>query len=171
MKRRDALKKTGFIFGGSIAGSTLLFQVGCGFKTGEIVEFFSLDQINFLNEVGETILPQTDTPGAKEANVGAFMAVVVRDCYTPENQKIFIEGMDKINTLSENRYKKSFVACSEPQRTELLSKLDQEEVDYFKLIKNLTLTGYYTSQVGATQFLKYNPAPGYYDGCIAQKPW
>jgi len=121
--------------------------------------------------VGETILPQTDTPGAKEANVGAFMAVVVRDCYTPENQKEFIEGMDKINSLSKNSYKQSFVACTEQQRTELLSILDEEGDDYFKLIKNLTLTGYYTSQVGATQFLNYNPAPGYYDGCLAQKPW
>jgi len=159
------------MFGGTMATSSLIFQVGFNFKTGDGNGFFSEDQINFLNEVGETILPQTDTPGAKAANVGEFMSVVARDCYTPQNQKVFVEGMDKLNSLCKKDYKKPFVACKVTQRTELLSKLDQEGADYFKLMKSLTLTGYYTSQVGATQFLNYNPAPGFYDGCTTKKPW
>lgn len=171
MKRREALQKVGFMFGGTIAGASLLVQSGFRFIPGDGNDFFSLDQIRFLNEVGETILPKTDTPGAKEANVGEFMAVVVRDCYTPKNQKIFIEGMDKLNELSKQIAKKVFVECNPAQRTELLSRLDKEGVEYFKLMKNLTLTGYYTSKLGATQFLNYVSAPGRYDGCTSERPW
>ncbi len=171
MKRREALQKVGFMFGGTIAGASLLFQSGFRFKPGDGKGFFNQDQIRFLNEVGETILPETDTPGAKEANVGEFMAVVVRDCYTPQNQKIFIEGMDKLNILCKYRYKKSFVECNGAQRTELLSKLDKEGSEYFKLMKSLTLTGYYTSKLGATQFLNYSLAHGQYDGCTTERPW
>jgi hypothetical protein len=171
MKRREAFQRVGLLFGGTIAGASLLIQSGFTFRVGEGHDFFTQDQINFLNEVGETILPQTDTPGAKEANVGEFMAVVVRDCYTPEDQKIFIEGMDKLNTSCKQKYSKSFMKCNSIQRTELLAEKDKEENDYFQMMKNLTLTGYYTSQVGATQFLNYTPAPGRYDGCTTERPW
>ncbi|MEX2569033.1 MAG: gluconate 2-dehydrogenase subunit 3 family protein [Cyclobacteriaceae bacterium] len=171
MKRREALQKAGFMFGGTIAGGSLLFQAGFRFNYGDGEGFFNKAQIRFLNEVGETILPESDTPGAKEANVGEFMSVVVRDCYAPQNQKIFIDGMDKLNILCKHTYQKLFVECNSAQRTELLSKLDKEGSEYFKLMKSLTLTGYFTSKLGATQFLNYSPAPGRYEGCTTERPW
>ena len=99
------------------------------------------------------------------------MAVVVRDCYAPQNQKIFVDGMENINQLCKDRYKVPFLKCDSIQRTELFTELDGSGNEYFKLMKSLTLTGYYTSQVGATNFLKYNPAPGRYDGCTTERPW
>ena len=44
---------------------------------------FSAKNLTLLNEIGETILPKSDTPGAKDANVAEVMKTVVTDCYTP----------------------------------------------------------------------------------------
>lgn len=170
MKRREALQKAGFLFGGIMGASTLL-QLGFTFRSEEVQGFFSQDQINLLNEVGETILPKTETPGAKEAKVGEFMTVIVRDCYEPKDQKIFIDGMDKLNASCKQKYGKSFMECNSIQRTELLNSLDKVKTDYFQMMKGLTLSGYYTSELGATQFLKYTPVPGRYDGCTSIRPW
>ena len=64
MKRREALKIAGSLIGGTMAGASLLVQSGFTFMPGDGKDFFDIDQIRFLNEVGETILPKTDTPGA-----------------------------------------------------------------------------------------------------------
>ena len=68
------------------------FLSGCKSTSSDVVAF-TPDDIVFLNEVAETILPKTNTPGAKEANVGEFMTVIVKDCYKPEEAKVFMEGM------------------------------------------------------------------------------
>jgi hypothetical protein len=138
-------------------------------------------QISFLNEVGETILPATSTPGAKEAQVGSFMAVMVRDCYTPADQKIFLAGLDKLEEACKKQHGKDFMACDAAQRTSLLTALDKEQQafsknqrkddpsHYFRMMKQLTLLGFFTSEVGATKALRYLPVPGRYDGNVPYK--
>ncbi len=64
---------------------------------------FTNQDIAFLDEVAETILPATDSPGAKEAKVGTFMTVIVKDCYTQDDQKIFLDGMQKLDTPAKRR--------------------------------------------------------------------
>ncbi|PGH38351.1 MAG: Twin-arginine translocation pathway signal, partial [Candidatus Nephrothrix sp. EaCA] len=54
---------------------------------------FTDDDVNLLAEIADTILPATQTPGAKEAGVGTFMTVMVNDCYKEKDQKIFHEGL------------------------------------------------------------------------------
>ncbi len=153
------------------------------FTSGKHGSFLSQAQIQLLNEIGETILPQTDTPGAKAADVGRFMSVIVADCYTPEEQGVFLKGLAKIQQAAENQYGKSFLMLTNEERENFLNRIDREHIDYmknrkqgeqphyFRMFKELTLSGYFTSEPGATQFLKYNPAPGRYDGCTEEKPW
>jgi hypothetical protein len=78
MNRREAIAQVSWILGGTIIGGGIFLESGC--KTGpeEARAFFDTDTIALLNEMGETILPQTSTPGAKEAKVGEFMAVMVQ---------------------------------------------------------------------------------------------
>lgn len=139
MDRRSALKSVALLVGGSVVGGEL-FLAGCkqkGSSSVSVEGLFAADQTAYMDEIAETILPKTDTPGAKDAKVGAFMAVMVRDCYTPENQQIFIDGLKKINDLSEVQFKKSFMDATPEQRTQLLTQLDKEQKEYGNKKKEL----------------------------------
>ena len=202
MERREAVKYISILLGGTLVGAEA-FLSGCRSSTAKPGEWTPED-LAFLNEVGETILPQTSTPGAKAANVGQFMSVMVNDCYEEGDQKAFREGMDKLQQESKKRFDRDFLKATPEQRKELLTALDKEARDYqqkvnefnqkendkekqetargnqgykkqrmsphyFALMKQLTLLGYFTSEVGATKALRYNPVPGRYEGCIPYK--
>jgi hypothetical protein len=189
MNRREALSRVAIIMGGTVLGAEA-FLSGCtNTKTGVT---FSADDIAFLNEVGEVIIPATNTPGAKEAKVGEFMSVMVRDCYDEKNQNIFMEGMRELQfKTSKAKIGKSFMEANTEERHNLISALDKEvkeeaarvadakkkdpnnkkEVSkhYFTMMKELTLTGFFTSEVGATKALRYVAIPGRYEGCVPYK--
>src|SRR5450755_4348816 len=102
MNRREALSSVALLLGGTIIGAEV-FLSGCtnaDKKIGSAGLNFSPDDISFLDEVGETIIPATDSPGAKEAKIGEFMHVIVRDCYDEKEQQIFIDGMAQLNSAS-----------------------------------------------------------------------
>jgi hypothetical protein len=180
MNRRDAIGRVALIMGGTMIGAEFLLS-GCKPNKATIENVFDADHVAFLNEVGETILPTTSTPGAKAANVGGFMAVMVRDCYEPADQTIFLDGLTKLDDASNKKFSKKFLDLAADQRTALLTDLDKEQKEYsktkkpkdpnhyFRMIKELTLLGYFTSEVGCKQALRYVPVPGRFDGCIPYK--
>src|SRR5579871_5148251 len=184
MNRRDALTRVGLLLGGTIVGAEL-FLSGCKNSPeatiGGAGTNFSNDDVAFFDEVAETILPATDTPGAKDAKVGEFMARIVKDCYTEADQKIFVAGMQKLNDACKQKNGKSFLDSTPEQRHGLLVDLDKEQKDYtakkkkedpthyFRMMKELTLWGYFTSEPGATKALRYIAVPGKYEGCIPYK--
>lgn len=154
------------------------FLSGC--KTSD-KQLFSKEDQAYLDEIAETILPETKTPGARAAQVGQFMIVMITDCYDEKEQKIFREGMKKIDDQSKTKFAKSYLELTQEQRHELLvgvdgeqkqymkSKKDNEPVHYFRMMKELTLLGYFTSKLGCTQAKRYMPVPGKYIGCVPYK--
>lgn len=192
MNRRDALARVALIMGGTVIGADF-FLAGCSSSTDKkpaqaaakpaVKEqpFLSSDQIKLLDEVGETILPATKTPGAKAAQVGSFMAVMVRDCYEPKDQKVFLNGLGQLEERSRTLHGKEFMESSPAQRLALLTALDKEQKaftanqrpddisKYFRMMKELTLLGFFTSEVGATKALRYVTVPGRYDGSVPYK--
>ncbi len=185
MNRREALSRVAIIMGGTVIGSEA-FLTGCKASTKTVS--FSKDDIAFLNEVAETILPATNTPGAKEAKVGEFMTVMVNDCYEEDNQIIFMEGMKALKFKdAKAKIGKSFMEASAEERHQFLVTLDaeakeyqknkkaEEPTHYFSMIKQLTLTGFFTSEVGATKVLRYVATPGRFDGSApyikGEKAW
>jgi len=182
MNRREAISSVALLLGGTLIGAEA-FMSGCKTtdKNGAAGINLTKDDIAFLNEVGETILPATATPGAKEAKVGEFMSVYVKDCYDPKDQTIFVEGMKKLDDASKKKSGKSFMDSTATQRHDLLVDLDKEMKDYqkskkegepnhyFRMVKELTLLGFFTSEVGATKALRYVAVPGKYEGCIPYK--
>jgi hypothetical protein len=190
MNRRDALARVALLMGGAVIGADY-FLTGCSSdkdktqtKDGNSASNFkALDtkQQAYLDEVGDTILPTTKTPGAKAARVGSFMAVMVRDCYKPADQEIFTKGLGQLEEASQKLNGKGFMESTPAQRNALLTALDTEQKNYaktktpeqpnhyFRMIKELTLLGYFSSEVGATQALRYLPVPGKYDGNVPYK--
>src|SRR5215213_3903971 len=88
MNRRELLKMIAAATGGAMIGGEF-FLTGCKSETKSAPVAFTDENIAFLDEVAETILPQTNTAGAKAAGVGRFMTVMVNDCYTKDDQEIF----------------------------------------------------------------------------------
>lgn len=181
MNRRDALERVALILGGTVIGGAAFLQ-GCNTQEKKTAGFsLTKAQIDFLDEVAETIIPSTNTPGAKAAMVGAFMNTMVTDCYTETEQKIFAAGLAELDNSSNHMFNKGFMGITSQQRTSLLnqvnkelkayneSKKDGDPNHYFGMMKQLTLLGYFTSEIGATQALRYVAIPGKYEGCVPYK--
>ncbi|HET9826672.1 MAG TPA: gluconate 2-dehydrogenase subunit 3 family protein, partial [Chitinophagaceae bacterium] len=105
MDRRELLKMIAVLTGGAVVGAEA-FLTGCKNieSTGTA---FNEENIAFLDEVADTILPRTKTPGAKDAKVGQFMTVIVNDCYEPDDQKTFHDGMKQLNDGFDKKYSTS----------------------------------------------------------------
>ncbi len=193
MERRELIKMITALTGVAFIGGEF-FLAGCKNTASDTVaKTFTPESIAFLDEVAETILPATTSPGAKAAKVGQFMTVMVNDCYTPEDQTVFHEGMVKLEEACNKSQGASFMKCTPEQRTAFLTALDKEAKEYqkskpelekkekeknkdaklpnhyFSMMKQLTLLGFFTSKEGATQALRYSAVPGKYEGCVDYK--
>lgn len=185
MDRRAALGKVALLFGGTIVGANAFLSRCTPATKSETVSASGLiDQsaIAFLNEIGEVILPGTSaSPGARAANVGAFMNVIVSDCYSVAEQQVFMSGIDAIRQAAKQKYNDTFNALTSEQKQQMLKEIDLEQreyhankkaeapVHYFTMMKQLTIWGYFTSEVGSSQALRYVEVPGRYEGCIDYK--
>lgn len=179
MKRRAALSALSAVVGGSLVAPSLLLS-GCRPETTvDAYRFFSREEIALLEQIGETILPSTpESPGAKDTGIGSFMDTYVADCLDPEHQEVMRTGLARLDQRCEEQQGSAFLKITPEKRTDFLVTLDKEaEIyqeqrkpgappHYFSLIKNLTLLGYFTSEGGATQALRYVPVPGRYEGNI-----
>lgn len=175
MNRRELLRSIALLTGVTVVGGEFLLS-GCKNPAAGGLQL-SPAMISLLNEVAETILPATDTPGAKAAGVGRFMEVMVSDCYTKEQQDVFIKGIADIDKKAQAATQRSFLDSTPEQRHALLTSLEKEAktyndaredkktpVHYYTLLKQLTLWGFFTSKTGMTETLRHVPVPGRYDG-------
>jgi hypothetical protein len=226
--RREAIRRVGALLGGVtfVGGSALLTacekerpSIPARARIGE----FTPEDVAFLDEVAETILPETKTPGAKAARTGAFMALMVTDTYDPQDQKVFRDGMRTLEERCRETNNVSFMSATPQQRLALLETLDREQrtyteareaaarrpsaprdtvkapearkaerylpdqrkeaalgadvgaataitadapAHYFRMMKELALLGYFTSEIGCTQAQRYVESPGRFDPCV-----
>jgi Gluconate 2-dehydrogenase subunit 3 len=197
MERRELLKMIAVLTGGVVIGGDV-FLSGCTNKEAD-ASVFSANNIALLDEVGETIIPATSTPGAKATKIGEFMKTIVTDCYNADQQKAFGDGLAGLNAACEKANGKSFMDATPEQRKAFLIGLekeakefnkqrDEKEKDarekakkdmdpnfvgapshYYSMLKQLTLWGYFSSEIGSKQALRFLPIPGKYDGALPYK--
>ena len=178
--RREAIARVTALLGGvALAGGgsllTAVERAHARARTIRQVGVFTAQDVALLDEVADTILPETKTPGAKAAHTGAFMAVMVTDTYDDRQQAIFRDGMQKLTDAA-------FMAATPAQRLAKLELLDREQKTYmdaraegapphyFRLMKELALLGYFTSEIGCTQAMRYRETPGRFDPCTPYTP-
>lgn len=185
LDRREAIRRIALLMGGTLVGSRYILS-GQSVPDKKAEGFTDADRA-FLDEVGETILPATDIPGAKAVGIGPFMTMMVTDCYIDRDHAVFQAGLADIEARARARYGKGFVACAPSERTELCDALEKEQREhharkppdepehYFRMIKDLTLLGYFSSQVGCTQAVRYIEVPGAFHGDVpyvkGQRAW
>jgi hypothetical protein len=181
MNRREAIKQVTAMLGGVVfvGSSDLLTAVEHAHArvtaSRKRIGAFTAQDVALLDEVADTILPDTKTPGAKAAHTGAFMALMVTDTYDDKQQGIFRDGMKKLNDAA-------FMTATPAQRLTQLEQLDREQKAYmdsrpdgspphfFRLMKELALFGYFTSEIGCSQAMRYRETPGRFDPCVPYTP-
>jgi len=199
--RRDAIRLvTGLLGGAAIAGSDRLLaysfdEAALSRTMIQGTAAFTAPNVALLDEIAETILPETSTPGAKAAKTGAFMALMVTDVYTEEQRQVFIDGVRQVNAASMRAHGIDFMTASAAQRLAVVEALDREQkaamdarlpepvnrapaapaapdepAHYFRMMKELALLGFFTSEIGCTKALRYIEAPGRYDPCAPLTP-
>jgi hypothetical protein len=174
--RREAIRRVSALMGGAALIGQGAWLSGCT-PAESASSSFSDGDVALLAEIADTILPETKTPGAKAAGVGAFIAVMVRDTYDSREQRVFRDGLETLERESRKQNGSGFMASSPAQRLALLQRLDLEAIEdmrgpgsdrphYFRMLKELTLLGYFTSEIGCTQAQRYVENPGRFDACI-----
>ncbi|MGV3600113.1 MAG: gluconate 2-dehydrogenase subunit 3 family protein [Dyadobacter fermentans] len=174
MNRREAVQRITFLLGGAISAPLMAGIAGERLNFGPSLEI-SDQQEALLAEVADVIIPTTGTPGAKAAGAEKFIVRVMRDCYPMDEQKKFYDGLAKVNALAKETYSKDFTALDATQKNDIIKKTTVSDKPFFLQMKGLTVTGYFTSEIGATQALDYLPIPGRFDGSWpmpkGQKSW
>ncbi|HEU4850759.1 MAG TPA: gluconate 2-dehydrogenase subunit 3 family protein [Telluria sp.] len=171
MQRRDLIK-----FIATATGCAFVGLEGAFAAPAKRLPFTARD-LAMLDEIAETILPRTSTPGAKDAAVGAFIARYSAACYEPAQLRTLKEGIGAVDARMRIKNGVGFLNASTAQRQTLLAALDLEARQhaagkgnpaphYFTLMKQLTLFGFFTSEPGSTRVLRYRPVPGKYKGCV-----
>lgn len=188
MKRRKA-----------ILGIGLLGTLGVGSYSG--IKWYSWNKtpdLNYLqgkrellSSLVETIIPETDTPGAREANVHEFVITMVTDCADIRSQNKFVDGLKELEAYCEGEFQQPYQLCTEEEQIGIMKRFEQQGKPYkgivgkaekkflgqsfFTTLKQYTTIGYCTSQLGATKALAYVPIPGKLIGCTDlgknQKSW
>ena len=185
MNRRDAIKKAAIMMGGSFLMPDILKA-----WTHPMIENpkfrLTAAQDALIAEIAETIVPTTDTPGAKAAGVPNFIKKMLADCCRDKYSAYFMKELDAVEADTKTKFSKSFVDASVEQRTEILKIYEKKAKDsmadfkkmqatwgepnmgtespFFAAMKNLTVTGYFTSEIGCTQALRYEAVPGKFIG-------
>jgi hypothetical protein len=194
LNRRDVIHRVSAWLGAAtfVGGSGLLAAAEKVSNAEGLSGEFTLEHIAFLDEIAETILPATKTPGAKAAKTGAFMALMVTDAYSADEQKTFRAGMRKVEAAMQAANHVSFMAATPAQRLAVLTELDHEQkrvmdareaanfgvarkegklpTHYFRMMKELAMLGFFTSEVGCTHVLRYIESPGRFDPCLPYAP-
>ena len=132
-------------------------------------EIFSDGQRALLDALCERIIPTTDTPGAMEAGVTRYIEMIVDEYYAPDEREGFLRDLQAVDAQAEQRGRASFADLAPREQDTIISMAEQQQLDgaddgFFEAIKQLTVTGYYTSEIGMTVERVYLPVPGRYDG-------
>lgn len=185
MNRREILRIAAVAMGAGLSGS-LSQNVMAGLVPTDKPSKAIFDK-KFRTKVAvlaEMIMPKTDTPGAIEAGVPAFIEMMVADWFNDAERKIFFDGIAALDAFCKAQFQRDFLACDDAQRIAALKNAEKDAATYktsapmfdfsqkyvdpgtpfFTKLKELTVLGYFTSEVGAKQALSYNPMPIRYEG-------
>jgi len=174
MDRRKVLKISSAFLGYSLAGGTVAAVMGGCKATAEAkpadLNLFDDKTYHLINELTELIIPATDTPGAKDANVVSYIHDRLKNFTTEaEREKVF-EDLKLFDTKSMETFDKDFLDLDLSQQTEILKEMSveaqQNEEHIFNMLREETIVGFFTSELGATEVLRFDPIPGVYNGCM-----
>ena len=201
LTRRDILQMVGALLGGAaLTGGERVLAISfddtaIAVAAEQGTSLFTAADVAVLDEIAETILPETSTPGAKAAKTGAFMALMVTEAYDARQQQVFRAGLSQVDEACRKAHGVTFMQATPAQRLAVVEALDREQksamdartpartnrapaapaapdepAHYFRMMKELALVGYFTSEIGYTKAMRYRESPGRFDPCAPHAP-
>ncbi len=181
MNRREALKRTFYLTGYTIAASTTAgVLAGCKADVSETwtPALFDKTQIDTIAHLSEAIIPKTDTPGAKDIKVERFIDSMVNEFYSEKEKNAFLKGLKMISEFASTLGEETISKLGAEKTKKIMDHLitdakaidrmnknkEDEPAPFFKQLKNLTMLGYFTSEEVSKNVLVFDPIPGEYDG-------
>jgi hypothetical protein len=178
INRREALKRSAYVLGTALMAPTVAGVLqGCSPRPDLpwTPTFFSEDQARLINTVSDIIMPKTDTPAASELGVPGFIEQLVSTIYSAEDQERFMNNLAIFEMGAAESMSKSFNKLSPEEQEEYVQsqhskianqRMSKKEQPFIWQVKELVITGYCLTEVGATQLLQHVMIPTRYDGCI-----
>jgi hypothetical protein len=178
--RREAIRRLSALVGGTLSASTVsAVLAGCvsdSERNAYAFQTLAPDQQRLTASIVEAIIPTTDTPGAAEAGVDVFIDKLLTDWMSPAEKGHFMEGLVSFGSGFQEAYGINFTEATTEQKLGFMSPMDleahaarmagQSSIPFFGRIKELTIVGYYTSEIGASQELRYQIIFDKYDGNV-----
>jgi len=197
MNRRGFLECAALLVGGvtasqasfSLTDEQKVYLATASDYVASEVDFFTSDQRELITHFSEIIIPETQTPGAKQAGTSRFIELMVADWLNDQEREIFMSGLESIPSIAFNSYSKRVGDLSEIEMLGILETLEEDASDdpwyafanttgafgedhkspFICQLKELTIWGFFTSEVGAKQVLRYSPMPMSFKGDIPLK--
>ena len=167
MNRRELIKNIAIISGGLFVGSSYLLSSCRRDDAGSMILSPELQKL--LAEVAETMIPETETPGAKTTKAAEFIAVVFQDIYSDQEQKDFIAALTKINNKAQEKHNTDFTKLTAKERTAVFNETKDPKDKGMQAMYQMVLFAYLTSEKGMQASYRYTPVPGKYIGDIPYK--
>ncbi|GGD78860.1 gluconate 2-dehydrogenase subunit 3 family protein [Lacimicrobium alkaliphilum] len=180
MDRRSLLKGLGLVLGAHAANTLVSgngLSVAMAFQQtpegNRQLQLLTASQLQTLAVIGDLSIPKTDTPGALATDCHWFVDNQLHHCFEPQEQETVVAILDKIQAASVARFGNGFSQTEPARQLSLLNALEQTQQEFsltdtqaFKLVKSLLVFGYFTSEVGMTKVLAYDPVPGGFKGSV-----
>ena len=176
--RREALRRAAMLLGGALSAPAIAgVLAGCDSRSADGTwRALTSERAKLVATIAEHVIPETDTPGARAAGVHVFIDRMLAGHYGDEDRKRVLEGLAELDARAERECGGAFIRCSAAEQRALLTRVDEEafapappgrrEVHWFRTIKELTVVGYYTSEIGAMQELRHVAVPERFEGCV-----
>jgi hypothetical protein len=164
-------------------------EVHAALPEAPALKVFTPHQDATVTTMAELIIPETDTPGAKAVRVNEFIDHIVADWYSEQDRARFLVGLAEVDGRTQNLFQKDFVDATPSQQSEIFRALGEEmaaatavvadgprgyraslpepDGNFYFMFRQLTLTGYFTSEAGFSQQLHEEIIPGRFDGCAS----
>lgn len=129
-------------------------------------------QARTLEILADLIIPKTDTPGALDVGVPSFVDRAIGGWCKASDAELLRLGLDRVDADAATNHEQAFADLSTEDQVQLLQSYEEEanaltdEAHFFPLLRELVTVGFFTSETGATEVLRYNPVPGAYQPCI-----
>lgn len=196
MKRREFMQCVSILLGAASMGSASLalseeqriFLAAAPNFNSRTVDYLTPERRRIVSAMAEVIIPRTDTPGAIDAGVPQFLEIMIAEWLNEEERDIFETGLADIESRIPSEFGAAFPDLSPEQQLKIMEKLEEassgspwwdggglrsdfmSDAPFICQFKELTIYGFFTSEIGGTQVLRHNPMPMRFDGHFPLEP-
>jgi gluconate 2-dehydrogenase gamma chain len=168
ISRREAIRRAALAAGIVLAPEWL--SIVDGVRSSAQGQKLSPPQATLAGAIADRIIPRTDTPGAADVGVAAFIDLLYAEFMTPAERQMLTTGLDAVDAAAKSAHGASFSTLAPERQDEVLRTIaradEGREQSFFRMFRSATVLGYFTSEQVGKNVLHYDPVPGRYESCV-----